>query len=81
MRATLDQRFLDDQAGDDVDLNAARRWVRTMRRVHHVEFTGRDGVAIVHGIGHRLPVSRRVPARVGRGLVALGYPATERQAT
>lgn len=62
----------------DVDIDAARRWTRTLRRIDRVEFTGTG--AVIHGVGHRLPMTRRVPLAAARGLVALGYPATERRA-
>ncbi len=61
-----------------VDVDAARRWARTLRRIDCVEFT-RNG-AVIHGVAHRLPLTRRVPLDAARGLVALGYPATGRQA-
>lgn len=62
----------------DVDVDAARRWARTLRRIDRVEFTGHG--ALLHGVAHRLPITRRVPVDAARGLVALGYPATTRRA-
>ena len=76
MNQDLDQRY---EAGhtEDVDIDAARRWARTLRRIDCVQFT-RDG-ALIHGVAHRLPMTRRVPLDAARGLVALGYPATGRR--
>lgn len=65
---------------EGIDLAAARRWARILRRIDRVEFVGAGSYALVHGAAHRLPITHRVPIRAARGLVALGYPATERVA-
>ena len=62
----------------EVDLVAARRWAATFRRIDRVQFSSSAPEALIHGVGHRLPVTRRVPRRVGLGLVELGYRATGR---
>lgn len=73
--------FVGPSAAREPDLDAARRWIAAFRRIDRVEFTPSpsSNEALIHGVAHRLPVSRRVPRRVGLGLVELGYRATVRQ--
>lgn len=66
---------------DDPDADAARRWMRVLRRVHRVEIvaTGDGAYGVVHGIGHRLPVARTVPLGVALGFRELGVPVVARR--
>ena len=66
----------------DPDLEAARRWLRTMRRVVLVEIdlAGRRR-CWVSGVGHRQLVTRTVSLATALGLGALGVPLTLRVTT
>ena len=63
-----------------VDVEAANRWATAFRRISNVEILDSETISIarVHGLGHRLPVTRQVPRRVALGLIELGYPTTRR---
>lgn len=67
-------------ANQEADLVAARRWAATFRRIDRVDFASSPSTteAVIHGVTHRLPVTCRVPRRVGLALVELGYRATGR---
>lgn len=58
------------------DVPSARRWQSTMRRIDCVEVQrSSSGVRCsLRGAGHRLPVRRTIPLRVGLGLAVLGVP-------
>lgn len=59
------------------DLAAARRVRGAFRRVDRVELVVSDvgsADAVVHAVGHRLPVRRRVSVGAALGLARLGVP-------
>lgn len=60
-----------------VDDAAARRIRGAFRRIDRVEIhCGVPGAAgaVIHAVGHRLPVHRRIPVGVALGLARLGVP-------
>ncbi len=60
-----------------IDISAARRLRRTVKRVSLVTLTvDGDGSlsAIADGVGHRLPFHRRVRTATALGLARLGVP-------
>jgi hypothetical protein len=65
------------------DVPAALRWRAVLRRVDHVDLaqTDRMWTCRVAGVGHRLPVQRQIPLRVGLGLASLGVPMVVHQET
>lgn len=64
----------------EIDLAGARRWRSTLRRVDRVEIhrVGAGGHGILHGVGHRRAVRRRVSLPTARGLARLGVPVVDR---
>ena len=59
------------------DLAAARRVAGAFRRVDRVGIVLHDvgpGDAVVHAVGHRLPVHRRISMSAALGLARLGVP-------
>ena len=60
------------------DVEAAKRHVRSVRRIDRVELTvsGERCRASVRGTGHRLPFEATIPAAVGLGLAELGIRTT-----
>lgn len=59
------------------DLGLARRFAATVRKVVSVEIDlGEPAVGRVQLVGHRLPVTRRVPLSLALGLGALGVRTT-----
>ncbi len=56
------------------DHEGARRWIRTFRRIDRVEFVrhAHGWRCVVAGVGHRRPVRRSAPLRIGIGLAELG---------
>ena len=54
----------------------ARDWHGALRRIHRVDIcVDRDRVSCtVQGLGHRLPVIRRVPLSVALGMGQIGDP-------
>jgi hypothetical protein len=77
---------LDDGAGGAVsvpvlpDVETARRFCGTVRRVNRVALDVTDGVVScsVSGVGHRLPFDRSLPVSVGLGLGLMGVPVVLR---
>ncbi len=65
------------------DVEAARRQVRSVRRIDQVELTiaGERCRASVRGTRHRLPFETAVPTAVGLGLAAIGVRTVIQQAT
>lgn len=72
-----------DILADEPDVEAARRWTKVLRRVHRVEIVATDTgcYGVVHGIGHRIPVSRTVPFGVALGFREIGVPVVARKET
>ena len=70
------ERFVETIVPALPNIGAARRWMKTVKRVSRVEiFISRSGVsAMAEGVGHRLPYRRRVPLGVALGLGELGIP-------
>lgn len=58
------------------DVERARNWRGTLRRVRRVDIhiNGDHTNCIVQGLGHRLPVSRRIPLAVALGFAVIGDP-------
>ncbi len=58
------------------DVERARAWYGTMRRVHQVDICVDDDRVrcTVQGLGHRHPVIRRVPLAVALGMGQIGDP-------
>ncbi len=57
---------------------AARRWLRSMRRIDGVTIAVRDGqpCATLRGVSHRLPITRRISLLAAAGLCRCGVPLT-----
>ena len=58
------------------DVDRAHDWHGALRRIHRVNIcVDRDRVSCtVQGLGHRLPVIRRVPLSVALGMGQIGDP-------
>lgn len=56
------------------DIDGARRWLRTTRRVHQIEIDMSDRAvsAVADGVGFRLPFIRPIPLTLALGLGELG---------
>lgn len=65
------------------DVAEARRWSATFRRIDRIEITvtARSFSAVIDGIGHRLPIKRRIPMTAALGLGELGVPMMLRDHT
>ena len=63
------------------DIDDARRWMRILRRVDRVEVaaTTRGARCEVFGVGHRLPVRRRIPFATAIALRDMGIPVVARR--
>lgn len=75
---TFDSCFGQQEVAVDAvpDVDRARDWHGALRRIHRVEIcVGRDRVSCtVQGLGHRLPVIRRIPLSVALGMGKIGNP-------
>ena len=58
------------------DVDRAKNWHGAIRRIHRVDICVDDSrvSCTVQGMGHRLPVIRRVPLAVALGMGEMGDP-------
>lgn len=65
------------------DTVVAKQWLATFRHVHRVELlmTASSWSAVIDGIGHRLPIKRRLPVAAALGMGVLGIPIFTRDHT